>query len=90
MHLPPQQPNRFVNGFVEHFQGALGYPNKPKNMQNGQYYGTKKGVSIRVKKRTYMHLPRQQPNRFVNGFVEHLQRVLGYLNEPRNTRNRQY
>ena len=90
MHLPPQQPNRFVNGFVEHFQGALGYPNEPKNMQNGQYYGTKKGVSIRVKKRTFRDLPPQQPNCFVNGFVEHLHTVLRYLDKPRNTQNKPY
>ena len=56
--LPRQQPNRFVNGFVEHLQGVLGYPNEPKNMQNGQYLGTEKEVSIRVKSehtRTYLH-----------------------------------
>ena len=85
MHLPPQQPIRFVNRFVEHLQGVLGYPNEPRNMQNGQYQGTEKGVSIRVKNEHNWDLPPQQPNRFVNGSVEHLQGALGYPNEPRNT-----
>ena len=56
--LPRQQPNRFVNSFVEHLKGVLGYPNEPKNMQNGQYLGTEKEVSIRVKSehtRTYLY-----------------------------------
>ena len=33
MHLPPQQPNRFVNGSVEHLQGVLGYSNEPKTRE---------------------------------------------------------
>jgi hypothetical protein len=34
LHLPPQRLNRFVNGFVEHVQGACRYLNDPKIMQN--------------------------------------------------------
>ena len=40
--------------------------------------------------RTFRDLPRQQPSRFVNGFVEHLQGVLRDPNEPKNMQNGQY
>ena len=32
--IPLQGVNRFINGFVEHFQGVCRYPNEHTTMQN--------------------------------------------------------
>ena len=34
VHLPPQRPNHFVNGFADCVRGVRRYLNEPKSMQN--------------------------------------------------------
>ena len=53
VHLPPQQLNHFVNGFMECLHRVWRYSKEFKIMQNGPSYMTEQFVSIWQKTRKY-------------------------------------